>query len=301
MAQLTGFFEVEALTPEQWEAFAERVIEETRLTVQRLKPGETPRPVPETIMTMRNSSSAGQLQVLVTGAVGLEALAKEKQKLSDAAVARLIRVLVEMATNRDNLLTNRELLLSQLCKYADRADEGLQDEVVQAVQPLARGEVFESSEYPTSAAGTHPMSSAQMRMGTPEDVQAMALVVIATFSGADPGCIRRISETLFEGFVHPNMTVRRGAFTAARRLHGLSAEHVLPVLMGLRDPDPSASGVSLRSLRRAKGVAPYTANVEALSSCSQTRWAFAKREVAASCGLRFARTVGHYSDSRHQE
>jgi len=150
LAQLTGFFGVEALTSVQWEAFAERVIEETRLTVQRLKPGETPKPVPETLMTMHQTTAGDELQVSVHGGVGLEALARAMRKLSDATVARIIRVLVEMATNRDNLLTNRELLLSQLCEYTDRADEGLRDEVVRAIEPLARGEVLESSEYPDS-------------------------------------------------------------------------------------------------------------------------------------------------------
>jgi hypothetical protein len=252
LAQLTGFFGVEALTPQQWEAFAERVIEETRLTVQRLKPGETPKPVPETLMTMHQTTTQGQIQVSVHGGVGLEALAREKRKLSDGTVARLIRVLVEMATDRDNLLTNRELLLSQLCEYADRADERLRDEVVRAIEPLARGEVLESSEYPSSAAGMNPLASARMRMGTPEEVQAMALVAVATFSGSEANRIRRISETLAEGFVHPNVKVRSGANAAARRLPALSTEHVLPILMGLRDPDPSAAASAFAAFAERK-------------------------------------------------
>jgi len=69
----------------------------------------------------------------------------------------------------------------------------------------------------------------------------MALVAVATFSGSEASRVRRISDVLFEGFVHPNVAVRKGAYSAARRLPGLSAEHILPMLMGLRDPDPSAA------------------------------------------------------------
>ena len=44
-----------------------------------------------------------------------------------------------------------------------------------------------------------------------------------------------------DGFVHQSVKVRRGAYAAARRLPGLSGEHVLPILMGLRDPHSSAA------------------------------------------------------------
>ena len=80
-----------------------------------------------------------------------------------------------------------------------------------------------------------------MSMGTPHQVQAMAMIAAATFCGSDPNRARLIDEALVEGFVNPNVTVRQGAYAAARRLPELSSEQLLPVLMGLRDSDPAAA------------------------------------------------------------
>lgn len=241
LAQVAGIFGVEALTPAQWEEFANKVIEETRLTVQRLNPGETAKPVDETLMTMTQTTPTGQLQVTIHGGVGLEALTRGKQHLSDITIERIVRVLLEMATNSANLLSNREMLLSQMCGFADRAHPGLSDEVVRALEPLARGNVPESEEYPNAASGRQPLASARMSMGTPEQVQAMALVAAASFCGSDTARSRQLTEALFEGFVSSHVTVRTGAYAAARRLPELSSEQLLPILMGLRDPDPKAA------------------------------------------------------------
>lgn len=241
IAQVAGIFGVEALTPVQWEEFANKLIEETGLTVQRLNPGETPKPVGETLMTMTQTTPTGQLQVTIHGGVGLEALTRGKQHLSDPTIERIVRVLVEMATNPDNLLSNREMLLSQMCGFADQVRPSLRDELVGILEPLARGNVPESKEYPNAATGQQPLASARMNMGTPQQVQAMALVAAATFCGSDTARSRLISEALFEGFVSPHVAVRKGAYAAARRLPELSSEQLLPILMGLRDPDPKAA------------------------------------------------------------
>jgi hypothetical protein len=241
LAQVAGHFEVEALSPTQWEELANRVIEEIRLTVQRLKPGETGKPVAETLMTMTQQTPVGRLEVTIHGNVGLQALIRGKQQLSNATIERIVRVMVEMATNQDNLLSNRQNLLSLVCDFADRTQPELRDEVVRTLEPLARGTVPESTEYPNSAAGRNPMGSVRMSMGTPQQVQALALVAAATYCGSDSTRARVISEALIEGFVSPHAMVRRGAYSAARCLPELSNEQLLPILMGLRDPDPGAA------------------------------------------------------------
>jgi hypothetical protein len=252
LAQLAGFFGVEALNPGQWEEFASQLIEETRLTVQRMKLGETPKPIAETLMTVTQTTPEGQLQVTIQGGVGLEALVRGKQHLSDATIERIVQVLVEMSMNRDNILSNRELLLSQLCGFADRTQPGLRDEVVRTLEPLARGEVPESTEYPKSSAGRHPFASASVNMGTPQQVQAMALIAAATYCGSDSALSRLIGEALFDGFVNQSSTVRRGAYAAARRLPELSSEQLLPILMGLRDPDPEAAVAAFAAFAERK-------------------------------------------------
>lgn len=237
LAQVAGDFGVEALDTARWEQFADKMVEETRLTVQRVTSGKTAKPVPETLMTM----TSGELQITIGGGTGLQALIQGQKHLSDATVERIVRVLIEMATHEDNVLSNREHLLSLLCGFADRATPALCEEVVHTLEPLARGIVPESENYLNSAAGHDPLASARMSMGTPDQVQAMALIAAATYCGSDATRSRLIGETLFEGFVSPHVSVRRGAYAAARRLPKLSTEQLLPILMGLRDPEPDAA------------------------------------------------------------
>lgn len=252
LAQVAGFFEIEALNPVQWEGFANNVIEETRLTVQRLKPGESPKPVNETLMTMTQTSPTGQLVVTIHSAVGLGALVRGKKHLSDPMIERIIRTLIEMATNRDNLLSNRELLLFEMCEFADRAHPKLCDEVVRTLAPLTRGEVLERVDSPDVTGGRQSLTSVSMNMGSPQQVQAMALVAVATFCRSDTARSLLIEEALFEGFVNPHVTVRRGAYSAAHRLHNLSNEQLLPILMGLRDPDPTAAVAAFAAFAERK-------------------------------------------------
>lgn len=252
LAQVSGIFELEALTAAQWEGFANKVVDEIRLTVQRLKPGESAKPVAESLMTMTQTIPTGQLQVTVQTGAGLHALSKGIQHLSDASVGKIVQAIVEMATHRDNLLSNREFLLSQLCEFAARVAPELSDEIVRTLEPLARGDVPESGDYPSSGAQHHPLASARMNTGTPQQVQAMALVAAATFCGSDATRSRLIGEVLVEGFVSPHVTVRCGAYAAARRLPGLSSEQLLPILMGLRDSDPTAAVTAFAAFAERK-------------------------------------------------
>ena len=241
LAQVAGIFEVDALTSAQWEAFANKIIEETRLTVQRLNPGETPKPVGETLCVMTKTTSMGQLNVTVHSGVGIEALIRGKQHLTDPTIERIIRVLLEMVMDQDNLLSNQEVLLSQMCGFADRAGSDLRDEVIRTLEPLIHGTISKSSEQPNEAVGVQPPLSDGIVGGTLQQVQAMALIAVATFCGSDTDRFRQISEALLEGFVSPHVAVRRGAYKAARRLNKLSSEQLIPILMGLRDPDPDAA------------------------------------------------------------
>lgn len=239
LLQVAGDFGV-TFPPTQWEELADRIANEIRLTVQRLKPGESAKPVAETLMTMNQSTPVDQLQVTVQSGAGLQAVVSGKKYLSDEGIDRIVRVLVEMASNQDNLLSNREYLLSALCEFADRAQPRLCDEVVRALEPLARGFAIESADSSNSASG-HPLASARMNFGTPQQVQAIALVAAATYCGSDAARYRILSEALVEGFVSPPTVVRKGAYAAARRLPRLSSEDLLPILMGLRDPEPVAA------------------------------------------------------------
>lgn len=242
LAQVAGHFQVDSLGPTQWEELARQIVEQTRNTVQRLNPEEAAKPVAESLVTMTQPTAYGQLHVTLQGDGGLRALVRGQQHLSDPTIDQVVRALLDMATDRDNLLSNRTVVLSHLCGFAQRASPELHDEVVRMLEPLARGTLSESATPANSTAGLDsPLSSAFTGMVKPEDVQAMALIAAATYCGADAARARVINEALVEGFVSPDAAVRRGAYAAAGRLPGLSSEELLPVLMGLRDPDPEAA------------------------------------------------------------
>ena len=229
LAQVNNYFGADAYSSEQLEVFAHRIIAETRLTVQKIKFGEVAKAVPDTLMTMTKPALWGQIQIIVQGDRGLEVLAKEKQKLSDATISQIVHVITEMATDQDNLLSNREILLYQLKNYTDGIDEYLREAVVRAIEPMARGEIILSDDY--------TYGTSFIRGGSVEEVQAIALVVLACYTSS----ARHISEALVDGFSHPSAIVRKGAYTAAGHLPNLSGEQIIPILMGLRDPEPTVA------------------------------------------------------------
>ena len=281
----------EPLTLEQWENLAERVVAETRQTVQRLGPDDTPLPVPETLMTSHRDTPSGRLHVAMHGTVGLESLAKKRSVLSKGAVAKIVEVLIEMSTDKDNLPTNRQRLISVLAKFADTADDRLSKSVFAALEPLAQGDGIASSEQPSAAAAAIG--------GDSEDVQAAALVTLAAYAGAKRDRLRQVNQALFQASVHPNEKIRKAAYVAAAKLSKISREGMLALLNGLATRAIRGKN-RVSSLCNASGVTRDGVHVADIPFGHSIRCAVIRREPAIPSRHRTPKTNRAFTDDGHE-
>lgn len=250
LAQVVDQFGVAGLLPSQAESLCDRVVRELQLSIQCVTPDKVLQPMPEMIMIRTSRNATGELAVMLHGIQGLEVVVRERLNISPESIGQLVEQLILLISHRDNLLTNRVNLLTALTGLADHVTRDTQVKTVAALAPLATGSVLESAEYPTAAAGANPLSSWQVHMGTPEDVQANALVAFATFAAGDLASSRRAKRVINEAMTHPSPTVRCGAYSAAARLPSLSGEGLLPLVVGLRDPDPVAARAAFAAFAR---------------------------------------------------
>ncbi len=252
MAQVANYFGVAGMSPEKTEELFNRVVNELKLVIQKVSPDQVSKPMPETVMVRTSRNASGELAVTLHGTYGLQALVRERLNLSPESIVRLVRQLIYLISHRDNLLANRMNLLMILADFADRVTGKIRAEMVAALAPLATGPILESTELPTAAEGANPLSSSQFHMGNPEEVQAYALVALATFSAGDSASSRRAKEAIEEAMMHSSPTVRRGAYAAAGRLPRLSGEGLLRMVVGLRDPDPVAAREAFAAFARQR-------------------------------------------------
>jgi hypothetical protein len=235
LAQVDRLFGRQALTNEQLEAFAERVANETRLQVQRVGPGQAAIRLPETLGVHGRTDGTGPQVTVVTG-VGMAALARQRDRLSTAAISSLIHAILSAVADPDNVPANQALLLEQLAEFADRAEVGLKIEVFAGVEPVAAAPLSQARQTPRSAfAGFY---------GNPEEMRRAALVCLTAFSAGDESRVSRVEELITGAAVDPSPAIRRTAFDAAAKFPGLPADAVPALLMGLRDPNPATAGAA---------------------------------------------------------
>jgi hypothetical protein len=242
------FGKAEIFDHNRLQKLAEKVTQEIRRQVQWLKPGQIAEPPAEQIMEYNNPKSDGTLKVYVTGLAGLHALAKHRTKLDKAETQNLVNAILDLVRHKDNFCVNREALLYALIRFADAIDAPTRNRIVAALEPIAKGEVEESSEYPTASETHHPLNPFKSDSGRPEDVQSMALIALATFASRNAVDVKRVGKILEDALCDQRPGIRRAGYAAAWRLPNVSEGVVLAILSGLRDPDPNAAGSAFAAL-----------------------------------------------------
>jgi hypothetical protein len=158
-----------------------------------------------------------------------------------------------MARNKDNFCVNRQSLLRALIEFVDSIPATARAGAEAALEPLARGAVKESSEYPTAAETDDPLNAFKHHSGRPEDVQGMALVALAALASGDAAATKRVGDILEDTLCDHRPEIRRAGYAAAGRLPDVSEGVVLGILSGLRDPDPNAAVSAFAALAEQTG------------------------------------------------
>ena len=254
LAQVADVFgKEEMFDAARLQKLADQVDREIQLQVQWLEPGQSAEPVVEQIMEFSTSKSDRTLKVYLVSLVGLHSLARHRAKLDEQTIEKVVMAILDMARNKDNYCVNRSSLLRALVVFADAVPARTRTAAIAALEPLARGQVEESSEYSTAAETDNPLNPYKTHTGRPEDVQGMALGALAALVSGDALTTKRVENIFEEALCDHRPAVRRAAYAAARRLSNVSEGVILGVLTGLRDPDPNASMSAFATLAEPTG------------------------------------------------
>jgi hypothetical protein len=156
---------------------------------------------------------------------------------------------MDMGRHRENFLANRAALVRGLAGLADRLPSDLLEDVFAVLGPLAEGVILEPTVLPTYAEASQPLASKRLKMGSPAQLQGMALYALARIKQAHPDAFRgRFQSLLEQALIDFDADVRRMAYYSARFAPKLSDVSVMALLSGLRDQDPEAAGSAFAAL-----------------------------------------------------
>ena len=247
------FDKSDRFTAENLAQYAEAVAGQIRLQVQRVEAVEAPTPPHETIMHSCRPTTGGELHAYLTEHIGLAALARHRAKLPEKSLALLVRAALDLARDRDNVLTNRAGLLQLLREFGDAVMRPLRLEVVAGLEPLARGPVAESELGSKAADAKDPLNRFKMNFGTPERVQAAATAALAAFAYPDPKARPALWPILGGQMYDERAEIRRGAYQAAGECETLDGDTLAGLLGGLRDPDPAVAATAFGAMATRPG------------------------------------------------
>ena len=213
--------------PGRIQKLAEQVAQEIGRQVQWLKQGQLPEAVTERITEYSNSKPDRTLKVYATSLVGLHTLAKQRAKLDELTLQKLLNAILDMARNKDNFCVNRASLLRALIEFVDCIPDAIRAVALAALEPLARGAIEESSEYPTAAEMDDPLNPHKSHSGRPEDVQGMALIALAALASRDASTTERLGDILEAALCDHRPEIRRAAYAAAGRIPNVSEGIIL--------------------------------------------------------------------------
>jgi len=238
--------------PEKFSEHARFAAAAIRQQVQHLAPGEAPARIGG-LGTVNGSTASGHNVVHIRGAEHLvHALIPYRHMIDAPSIADLLRAMLAMVAESDNLVTNRASLALLLRECVDCVPDGLDGEIAGVLEPLADGQIVESSIGQTHAQAINPLNPFKMGSGNPVDLRGAALLALAKLDHAKPSSSPRFhKDLLLKALTSPNADVRRYALAAAE-VNGLltPAEQIAVALAGL-DREPEVAGLAMRALSQA--------------------------------------------------
>lgn len=216
---------------------AANVTKEIRRQVQWTLHGEQVVAVAEQWMVHTIRLSDKVLSIHRVGLNGLHAIANHGEKLDVQSLQNLTSAVLEMIRNDDNYCENRAALLSALRLFEKLYDAPARALMVAKLEPLARGEILESSHYAKASEDGDPRNAFRFNNGDPEDVQYEAILTMAAFSAHGTTAFQRVTDTMELVLCDSRPKIRQAGYEAAGSLAIVSEGIVLGILSGLRDRD----------------------------------------------------------------
>ena len=233
----------------QLERYALHVADTIRSVVQRVPVGEEPAPVDGTVMAFTSPYENGRLIVHFISTEGVWALIRHSNQVSAESRKTVIEALLEAISNRDNALENKASFIYCLKGFANCLDASLAAEIFKVLAPIARGNLNISPEIASSRPAANPLSRTRVDGETKEGVTAQALFVLAFIEHHSHAGYGERLQTIVRDVLSDNSpAIRKAAFAAVREIPTIDESTWTPLLLGTRDPDPSAAALAFDAI-----------------------------------------------------
>jgi len=230
--------------PEEWSKLAERSAKNLRLQVQRLSADQEPEKMFGSFghFTHIDSQRKSKVVVHIASGVDLNALAAHRRAIPSRCLEHLAETAITMIRECENLLSNRALLMSWVARIVDCLSMRTALRTVEALVPISRGEIVESTAVMSSREAEDPLNPFKFRTGTPTELRGIALLALAQIREAKPRLRAGVTDKLLEIALSDNDAfIRRSAFRAVTEAPRTSLPTVEALLMGTRDSDDAAA------------------------------------------------------------
>ncbi len=233
----------------QLEKMAITIAKNIQRVVQRVAKDDEPEPVYGSIMTFNSTKEDQKLIVHLISTVDVHAVARNRKLFPSESLRVVITALLEAIHNQDNLLVNRLAFIDCLRQFADCLDEDLTGEIFNILSPIAIGNINISTDIASSMNQSSPLSRVTINTTTPEQVTAHALFVLACIERCHPGLYgQRLQRIVEEALSSDTPKIRECAFAAVREIPTFVESTWVPLLLGMRDPDPQAASLAFDAI-----------------------------------------------------
>jgi hypothetical protein len=169
----------------------------------------------------------------------LDAVLQYRKMLSQTVIEELIKAMLDMIYEPQNIPANKVGLLNRIIKLADCLTPELAGLLFEKLSPLAEGK---SLQFPNIMQDfgnpDNPLNPFKFNVQELEDVQAGALFALAMVEENQSSIYgEKLTPFLEKGMTNPHPTIRKYAFASIRKINVLGAVAITNLLVGTRDPD----------------------------------------------------------------
>lgn len=249
LLQVTDSFGVELKKPDSLNEGAESLAAKILEQVRRLPLSEEVCQSAGTYGFYTVEKNDHKLVVNMADSIHETAILRHRSKISEHSLGVLIDAMLQMILEPDNLISNKVGLVQAMESIGDSCSSAQAQNIFDAIVPLAKGEIVESTSMMSSSEAENPMNPYKIKTGSPDDLQAVSVMLLCCLERDQPGIGgQRLSDIIEIALVHHNATVRSLAISGSHEKPSLSEAEFTAIILATRDSDPGVVNAAFGAL-----------------------------------------------------
>jgi hypothetical protein len=221
--------------------------------IQRLAPGEEPANIGAIYTVTHGLPQDQRIAVHLAGGIPhLEALTSYRKIIEETALRDLLAAILAMISEDDNLIGNRVNLIRVLSRYFDVIPGGLEQEIVNTLEPLAAGQITETDIGQTYAQVNNPLNPYKTGSCNPVELRGAALAALGVMEKYQPNIKTQLHDGLLvQALTSADPELRRLGLIAVEKCATLSRDEAILIALATLDPDDVVAASGMRALYNA--------------------------------------------------